>query len=941
MSNDGAPNFKATLNLPTTRFPMRGNLPGREPEMLATWAEERVYERVLEARATSPRFLLHDGPPYANGNIHIGHALNKIIKDIIVKYKTMHGYLAPYVPGWDCHGLPIELEVEKKLGKAKKAALGKVEVRRLCREYATRFVDVQRKDFERLGVFGDWANPYLTMRGAYSARELRELATFAANGDLYRGKKPVHWCASCQTALAEAEVEYKDASTDSIYVAFPLVEPYPAAIPDAGGRAVAAVIWTTTPWTLPANLAIAAHPDFEYALVEGADGNALLVARELLPRLAALVGETPSVLGTVTGRDLEGVRARHPWIDRESPVILGEHVTLEAGTGLVHTAPGHGQDDYEVGLRYGLDVYNPVDDRGRFVADLAEFGGLGVFDANPRIIEHLRGQNRLLGAESMSHSYPHCWRCRNPVIFRATEQWFISMEKTELRARALDAIDRVTWIPEWGRERIRGMVRTRPDWCISRQRAWGVPIVAVRCQTCDEVQTSAELLRHVADVFAEETADAWFARPVDDLLPEGYACRSCGSTTLAKEEDILDVWFDSGVSFSAVVEERADLGGHADIYVEGSDQHRGWFQSALLTSVATRGEPPFGTVLTHGFILADDGRKMSKSLGNVISPQEVVKKHGADILRLWVASEDYRNDIRISQEIIGQAVDAYRRIRNTARFLLGNLADFDPSRDRVEDVDLLAIDRFALDRLQQLVERCQRAYDDYEFHLVYHALNNFCSVDLSSLYLDIAKDRLYCEAAESSMRRSGQTALYAILDGMVRLMAPILSFTAEDIWRHMPADPARPASVHGADFPIVEPARRDPQLAKVWDQLIEVRAAVTKTLEGLRQSGEIKHSLEAHVVLAPTATLAPLLAEHADQLADLLIVSRVELVSADSLEAPVLAPGVAVVARRALGVKCPRCWNYRTDGGADAAFPDLCARCAGVIAATGAVPATS
>jgi isoleucyl-tRNA synthetase len=942
MSKDGAPDFKATLNLPRTSFPMRAGLPTREPEILALWARERVYERGLEARAGRPRYVLHDGPPYANGHIHLGHALNKILKDVIVKYKNMSGFSSPYVPGWDCHGLPIELEVEKKLGKAKKAALGKVEVRRLCREYATRFVGIQREEFERLGVIGDWSNPYLTMLPAYSAREVRELAKFASSGDLYRGKKPVHWCASCGTALAEAEVEYQDVESDSIYVAFPFAEPLPEPLRKAAaGRAVAAVIWTTTPWTLPANLAVAVHPDIEYAVIAEPSGGAFIVARALLERLAKVAGESPAVLGTVRGSQLEGARTRHPWIDRDAPIVLGEHVTLDAGTGLVHTAPGHGQEDYDVGLRYGLDVYAPVDERGRFTEGLGDLTGLEVFAANPRIVERLRTSGKLLAAESMQHSYPHCWRCHGPVIFRATEQWFVSMSTTDLRGRALDAIDRVGWVPRWGRDRIRGMVETRPDWCISRQRAWGVPIVAVRCAGCREVQTSAELLEFVADIFARETADAWFVRPVGELVPPGFKCRACGKGAFEKEEDILDVWFDSGVSFAAVVEERDELGGHADLYVEGSDQHRGWFQSALLTSVATRNRAPFDTVLTHGFILDEDARKMSKHVGNVIAPQDIVAKHGADILRLWVAAEDYRNDVRISQEILEHAVEAYRRIRNTARFLLGNLGDFDPAHDTVADGDLLEIDRFILDRFQQLVERCRRAYDEFEFHLVYHALNNFCSVDLSAIYLDIVKDRVYCEAATSRARRSAQTAMLAVLDGLVRMMAPILSFTAEDIWGHMPADPSRPKSVLLADFPEVDASRRDPALAARWERVLEVRAAVTKTLEGLRQQGTIRQSLEAHVQLAAEGEIAAILAERAAFLGDVLIVSRVDLVKPGTITAPVVEPGVAVAAKRVGGTRCPRCWTYRTDGGRDARFPDVCARCTSVLAAAGSAPAAT
>ncbi len=930
MTDDAAPDYKATLNLPVTSFPMRANLPAREPEILARWERDGIYARMLEERAGAPPFVLHDGPPYANGNIHLGHALNKIVKDVIVKYKHMSGHRAPYVPGWDCHGLPIELQVEKTLGKEKKAALSKLDVRRLCREYAAKFVAVQRDEFKRLGVLGDWAAPYLTMDFGYEATEIRELAKVAASGDLYRGKKPVHWCASCRTALAEAEVEYKDVTSPSVYVAFGLREPYPAGLRGLAGTAIDVVIWTTTPWTLPANLAIAAHPELEYVVVPSRAGGLVLVAKALVPRLPFVAADAP-VRATITGRDLEGARARHPWIDRDAVFVLGEHVTLETGTGLVHTAPGHGQEDYDVGRRYGLDVYAPVDDAGRFLPEVDRYAGLRVFDADARIVEDVRASGRLLASEPLSHSYPHCWRCKNPVIFRATEQWFISMEASRLRTRALAAIDRVRWIPAWGKDRIAGMVANRPDWCISRQRAWGVPIVALHCAKCGTTTAAPELLAHVAEIFARESADAWFARPVTELVPPGFACAKCGDTEFRKEEDILDVWFDSGVSFAAVVERRPELGGHADMYLEGSDQHRGWFQSSLLTSVATRDRAPFDVVLTHGFFLDEDARKMSKSSGNVVAPQKIVATHGADILRLWVSAEDYREDMRISREILERAVEAYRRIRNTARFLLGNLADFDPARDRVATADLLEFDRFALDRLQAFVARCARAYDAFEFHAVYHALNNYCSVDLSALYLDVVKDRLYCEGATSRERRSAQTALLAILDALVRVMAPVLSFTADEIWSFMPAADGRQPSVLLADFPRPDAALADATLAADWDRILEVRTAVTKALEPLRRAGEIGHSLEARVRLAAGGELGQLLASRRALLADVFIVSQVELVAPGALTGESPLPGLAGAVDRAAGTKCARCWTWRTDVGADARFPSVCGRCARVL----------
>src|SRR2546422_9107577 len=665
--------YKATLNLPRTDFPMKANLAQREPETVRRWAETRVYERLLATNAGKPRFVLHDGPPYANGHIHLGTALNKVLKDIIVKHRAMTGRLAPYVPGWDCHGLPIELNVEKELGRAQKEAMPKSEVRARCRAYAERFVAIQREEFRRLGVLGDWEHPYLTMDPSYAAEEVRALGRCIADGLVYRGKKPVLWCPSCTTALAEAEVEYRDDESLSVYVAYPFVEPLPAAL--RGVAAPAAALSRTTPRPLPASLAVARHPEHED--VAAAFGErTLVVAAALVPALERLLGAA-RVLARFRGAELEGGRCQHPWINRIVPVVLAEYVTLESGTGLVHTAPGHGQEDYETGLRYGLEVLAPVDARGRFTAEVPEWAGLAVFDADARIVEHLRKVGALLASERFVHSYPHCWRCKNPIVFRATEQWFIGMERGNLRRRALAEIDRVRWIPPWGRERISNMIATRPDWCVSRQRDWGVPVVALYCERCAAPLVSEALCTHVAAIFEREGSDAWFRRPVTDLVPPGTRCASCGGETFRREDDILDVWFDSGVSWRSVVERHPQLG-RADVYLEGSDQHRGWFHSALLTGVAVAGKAPYDTVVTHGFTLDGTGRKMSKSLGNAIAPEDVIRRHGAELLRLWVAAEDYREDVRVSEEILGQLVEAYRRIRNTARFLLANLYDFDP-----------------------------------------------------------------------------------------------------------------------------------------------------------------------------------------------------------------------------------------------------------------------
>jgi len=905
---------------------MRANLPQREPETLARWAESRLYERLLEHRAGAPTFLLHDGPPYANGSIHIGHALNKVLKDIILKYRHLAGWRTPYRPGWDCHGLPIELEVEKKLGRERKATMGVPEVRRLCREYAERFVAIQRDEFVRLGILGEWQRPYLTMNFDYEATEARELARVIESGGLYRGRKPVHWCASCRTALAEAEVDYADHRSTSVYVAFPISDP---SGPLAGFRErnPAIAIWTTTPWTLPANLAIAVHPGHVYALVEAPGDRSLIVAEEMLDGPAGLRQRLGlgAVLGRFSGRELEGQRARHPWIDRDSPVCLGDHVTLEAGTGCVHTAPGHGQDDYVLGQRYGLDVYAPVDAGGRFTAEVPELSGRSVFDTDAEVVRILEQRGALLASAPYDHSYPHCWRCKHPVIFRATDQWFLSMDANDLRTRTLREIDRTRWIPTWGRDRITGMIANRPDWCLSRQRAWGVPVIALRCKNCGQSGTDAALARHVAGIFDTEGADAWFSRPVEELVPKEYACSGCHSRSFERETDILDVWFDSGVSYAAVIESEYGAETITDLYLEGSDQHRGWFHSALLEAVATRDRAPYQAVLTHGFVLDGDGRKMSKSLGNVVAPQKIVQQYGADILRLWVAAEDYRDDVRISDEIMRRLADSYRRIRNTARNLLANLYDFDPVRDAVGYASLAELDRWALGRLAALIKRCREAYEAYEFHVVYHALNNFCGVDMSALYFDIVKDRVYCSAADSPERRGAQTAMYEVLSALARIVAPIMPFTADEIWRSMPGRGSDDC-VFLSDFPAVRPEWADGELEQRWERVWRVRAEVTKALEERRKSGAIGHSLEAgvRITLAPDEAAA-LDEVGAAQLAAVYIVSSVELRAEDGVSDPL----VAVLPPA--GAKCGRCWNWLPTVGTHADHPELCARCHSVV----------
>ncbi|MFA5027320.1 MAG: isoleucine--tRNA ligase, partial [Candidatus Methylomirabilota bacterium] len=813
--------YKATLNLPRTDFPMKANLPQREPELLRQWEAEGLYAALREARADRPMWILHDGPPYANGRIHMGHALNKILKDIIVKSRSMVGHNAVYVPGWDCHGLPIEHQVDKELG-GKARAVPIPEKRRLCRAYAQKYIDIQREEFQRLGILGNWPDPYLTMNFRYEANIFRELAKFVRNGGVYRGLKPVHWCTSCLTALAEAEVEYQDHRSPSVTVAFPLASDPSALDPALAGAAVSVAIWTTTPWTLPANLAIVVHPDEPYVVARTGDRHLLLAEKRLAETIRACGLADPEILCRVPGSRLDGLIARHPWIDRPSPLFTAPYVTMDQGTGCVHTAPGHGADDYETGIRHGLPVYNPVDDSGRFVPEVAHFAGMHVWEANAAIIEKLRADGSLLQAETFQHSYPHCWRCKQPVLFRATNQWFISMETNGLRQRALEAIRQVQWVPAWGEERIAGMIANRPDWCISRQRAWGVPIALLTCAACDTLLTDAAVLEHVASLMDREGADAWFTREAAELVPPSTACPQCGGTAFRKEKDILDVWFDSGVSQAAVLRARPDQHWPAELYLEGSDQHRGWFHSSLLAAVGVQGGPPYKAVLTHGFVVDKNGRKMSKSQGNVIAPSEVIDKFGAEILRLWVAAEDYRDDIRLSPEILTRLADGYRRIRNTCRYLLGNLHDFDPAADAVAAADLLPLDRFLLHRLQQLIRRVTAAYERYEFHAVYHGLHNFCAVDLSAFYLDVLKDRLYASAPASRLRRSAQTALHEMLVALVQLMAPVLSFTADEVWRCL-RKPDGPRSVHLAEFPQPRPEFEDEGLAARWERLLAVR----------------------------------------------------------------------------------------------------------------------
>jgi len=927
--------YKKTLNLPSTKFPMKASLAKREPEQLKSWQEDGLHNQIRDASRGKELFILHDGPPYANGYIHIGTALNKILKDIIVRSKQMAGYDAVYVPGWDCHGLPIEHNVDKELGE-KKNELSMAQVRRLCRAYAEKFIDIQREEFKRLGVMGVWEDPYLTMNYAYEATIARECGKFARDGSLFRSKKPIYWCFTCQTALAEAEIEYFDDSTPSIYVKFPLRDDLSADMPALAGKDVFVVIWTTTPWTLPANLGIALHPDFEYVAVDVGDGEVYILARDLVDACMQSFGISDySICGDIDPKTLEKKRCKHPLYDRDSLILLGDHVTLDAGTGCVHTAPGHGREDYEVGLDYGLDVYSPVDNRGCFTEEVDYFSGEFVFDANKNINARLKDIGALVHEESIEHSYPHCWRCKEPVIFRATPQWFISMEKTGLRKNSLEAIDKVQWIPGWGRERIYGMIENRPDWCVSRQRAWGVPITVFYCEECETMLLDEKIMQGVYQLFEEHGADVWFEKDVSEFLPSDVACKECGGHSFIKETDILDVWFDSGVSHAAVLEQRPYLRWPADLYLEGSDQHRGWFHSALLTAVGTRKRAPYDAVLTHGFVVDAEGRKMSKSVGNVISPSEVIEKYGAEILRLWVSASDYREDIRISDNILKQLSDAYRRIRNTSRFLLGNLYDFDPAGDAVAYDAMPEIDRYALHKLQLIVDKARTAYDDYEFHVIYHALYNYCTLDLSAFYLDILKDRLYTSPPDSAARKSAQTVLYIHAETIARLMAPILPFTADEIWRYMPAHTGSHASIHLNLLPELDSALLDEDLAARWDFLLDIRGEVTKKLEAARAEKLIGHPLDASVNISAGGDAYETLQPYAEELRSLLIVSQATLTRDDDIKGGSEnggLEGVCIQVEAAPGEKCERCWVHDTTVGDNKEQPTICQRCQAALA---------
>ena len=934
------PEWKDTVNLPRTGFPMKANLQTAEPEALARWEAMDLYGQIRAARHDAPKFVFHDGPPYANGRIHLGTALNKILKDLVIKSKSMAGFDVPYIPGYDCHGLPIELKVDRELGP-KKREMSVAEIRRACRAYAEKFIDVMTAEFQRLLVFGDWKRHYLTMDFRYQADIARSLGKFVERGLVYKGKKPVHWCIHCRTALAEAEVEYAEHVSPSIYVEFPL-NPESAGelasrVPALAGRDVSVLIWTTTPWTIPSNLAVAFHPEFDYAAYD-VDGRAVIVAEGLAPAVAQAVGRPlDRPVAKMKGADLEGIRFRHPLYDRDSVGVLADYVTLEAGTGAVHTAPGHGADDFLTGVKYGLEIYAPVGPGGHFLENVGIFAGQRVFDANPQVEQALKERSRLWHRESFSHQYPHCWRCHNPVIFLATSQWFIRMDgdaaitgedgrARTLREAALQAIDdQVRWIPSWGHDRIFNMVSNRPDWCISRQRAWGVPIPAVDCSKCGEALLTPAMVEKAAGVFEQHGADAWYERPIEEFLPAGLTCPSCGGTAFERERDILDVWFDSGSSHEAVLARFPELGWPADMYLEGSDQHRGWFQSSLLIALGTRGRPPFRAVLTHGFLIDLEGRKMSKSVGNVIAPQDVIKESGAEILRLWVAMSDYAEELRVSKEILTRVVDAYRKLRNTVRILVANLYDFDPVTDSVPLDELDPIDRLALSKYAEAAQRVITAYADYDFPRATQALNQLATVDLSAFYVDVTKDRMYTLGARSRQRRGTQTAMYTICEGLARLLAPILPVTADTLWLHLPG--TRAASVHLESFPDVD-RLVDRDLMETWDRLLAVREQVNAALEERRKEKVIGTSLGARVVITASGPIGALLTQYLEYLPTLFIVSDVALNigPADAVN------DVRVEVEKAPGVKCERCWRYVPSTHTEPDWAGICDRCVDALA---------
>ncbi|NMB34471.1 MAG: isoleucine--tRNA ligase [Clostridium sp.] len=924
--------YGKTLNLPQTKFPMRANLPQREPELLKKWTDMDIYNKQLEKNFEKPKFILHDGPPYANGGIHLGTALNKILKDIVVKYYSMNGYYTPYVPGWDTHGLPIERRAIEELG-LKRHEVGPVVFREACKDFALKYLDIQRDSFKRLGVRGDWDNPYITLEKEFEAKQIEVFGDMAKKGYIYKGLRPVYWCPDCETALAEAEIEYAEDKTLSIFVKFQVKDDkgkFGDVVDDS--KNVYFVIWTTTTWTLPGNLAISLNEEFEYSLIK-AGKEYYIVATELVENVVKTAGiQEYEIAATFRGDELEGILCEHPFLNRDSVVITGDHVTLEAGTGCVHTAPGHGAEDFEVCRKYDIPVIVPVDDKGFLTKEAGEFEGLYYQKSNKKIIERLESTKHLLASEEIIHQYPHCWRCKDPIIFRATEQWFASID--DFREDAINAIDTVRWIPSWGKERITGMVKERNDWCISRQRIWGVPIPIFYCKACKKELINDETIDAVKKLFAKEGSNSWYKYDAEDILPEGIKCQ-CGCTQFEKEKDIMDVWFDSGSSHAAVLETTKGLRWPADMYLEGNDQHRGWFQSSLLTSVATRGKAPYREVLTHGYVVDGKGRKMSKSLGNGIDPSDVIEEYGADILRLWVAASDYKTDIRISKDILKQLSEVYRKIRNTGRYILGNINDFDPDNDMMDYEELNELDKWALMKLNELVEKVSDAYKKYEFHLMFHAIHNFCVVDMSNFYLDIIKDRLYTSKADSKERRSAQTAMYEILESLIKMLSPVLAFTSEEMWQFMPHKSTNdPESVQLNQWPSTNKKYYNPVLDEKWGKVMEIRDVVSKALEIARKEKVIGHSLNAKVTIFADKDMYDFLKTVEKQLMTVFIVSGIELKMGETQDKFYEDPqikGIKVSVSEAPGRKCERCWMISETVGKNPEHELLCDRCVGVM----------
>ncbi len=925
-----AQDYNQTLNLPKTDFQMRASLPKKEPGMVQEWEESKLYQKIIARNEGKPLYVLHDGPPYANGDIHLGTALNKVLKDIIVRYKNMTGFQSPYVPGWDTHGLPIELKAMKKVGVSSK--MDPIELRKTCKEFAMHYVETQKQQFMRLGVLGDFDDPYLTLKPEFEARQIEIFGKMAEKGYIYKGLKPVYWCPECRTALAEAEIEYAEDPCFSIYVKFAVkddkgkLEPLGAQLDKTYF-----VIWTTTTWTLPGNMAICLGPEYEYCVVKAKD-EYYVMAKELVPAAMKAAGiEAYEILGSTTGKELEYIVCRHPFMDRDSLVIVGDHVTLESGTGCVHTAPGHGVEDFEVCVNHypEIGIVVPVDSEGKMTEEAGKFAGLTTEQANKAIAEELTHSGHMFAVEKIIHQYPHCWRCKEPIIYRATEQWFCSVE--DFKEDAVKAIEQVKWIPAWGEGRIKNMVMDRSDWCISRQRTWGVPIPIFYCAECGEPHIYEASIRAVSDLFRREGSDAWWLHEADEILPEGTAYKKCGCQRFTKEKDIMDVWFDSGTSHAAVLKERPELKWPCDLYLEGADQYRGWFQSSLLTSVACYGRAPYDAVCSCGWVVDGEGRKMSKSLKNGTAPDKVVEQYGADILRLWVASSDYHSDIRVSEAIFKQLSDSYRKIRNTARYILGNLEGFCPDTDQVPENEMPELDRWALAKLDELTAKVRAAYENFDFHIVFHAVHNFCTIDMSNFYLDIIKDRLYVEASDSKGRRSAQTAIYRILRDLTLMIAPMLCFTAEEIWQFLPKESAlNGESVMLNDMPAAHGTTAEAFMAK-WDRIHAIRDDVNKALEEARGQKLIGKSLEAKVQLHCTGELADFIAGVKEELATAFIVSQVELADGEGGQFTGEVEGLGVTVCRADGEKCERCWMFSETVGSDPDHPTLCQRCAAIV----------